>query len=839
MKCDELPRRLGGVDARIAAMLERLRTDVLSATRSLAATPAPVLAAILTLAVAVGVNLAMFGLIDRAVISPAAHIVQPDRLFTIGIVPPNAKPGSSLMTSTSYVAFTSIRDEVHALDGAAAFMRNATSVFVNGEQREVQSMTISEEYFDLVGASAMLGRGIHSGDEAQPTAAPPAVVSYSFWRSALSGDREVIGRRINLGGLEYSIAGVMPQGFSGHSALATDIWVTFAGAMRDSFGWDRDNQRNFTSVLVRLAADQNAAAAATQAGAIIDRQVVMQPVTGSDIASAEKRIAWWLGAVSIVVLAIGLANAATLLLVRGARLRHDIVVRAALGASRARLMWQGVLEAIVLATVATTVSLALASWLDETVRRVLFPGVVERTAISATAMWAGVVAGVLAAIVASIANTRQVFSLGVPQLPAATINAGRRTKMMTAMLLVQMMLSVMLLAGAGLFGGSLYRLLSQDFGMDMSNVLLINMRMGPNGPPRAAQMYLDGLERIRSLPEIELATVINTIPFTGFNVPPIAVPGRDEPPSVGRQLPFLVGATPEFFNMLGIRVIEGRALTQADDRGTPVVVVNQSMARGIWPGESAVGKCIRIGFPPDFQPGFGPPALGDNVPCREVVGVVNDTRQRSLLPEDNEDRLMQYYVPFSQVPYPPFMSQDEPRVSGLLVRPHRMTAALVPTIRKLLVGDRTDLPFVEIRPYAQVLDRQMRPWRTGTTLLGLFSALAVLVASIGLYATFAYAVAERRREMAIRLAIGARPGALLTMVLREAIVLAAIGAVGGCAAAVGAGRLIASLLYGTTPSNPLVLSAAAVAMIVVASLATLLPARNAAKSDPSVLLRTI
>ena len=206
-------------------------------------------------------------------------------------------------------------------------------------------------------------------------------------------------------------------------------------------------------------------------------------------------------------------------------------------------------------------------------------------------------------------------------------------------------------------------------------------------------------------------------------------------------------------------------MTEADDRGTPVVLVNQSMARGVWPGESAVGKCIRIGFPPDFQPGFGPPVLGDNVSCREVVGVVNDTRQRSLFPQDDEDRLMQYYVPFSQVPYPPFLPQDEPRVSGLLVRPRHINDALVTTIRKVLVGDRTDLPFVDIRPYSQVLDRQLQPWRTGTTLLALFSALAVIVASIGLYATFAYAVSERRREMAIRLAVGARPGSVLAMVV--------------------------------------------------------------------------
>jgi putative ABC transport system permease protein len=818
-------------------MLERLRTDVLSAGRSLAATPVPVLAAVVTLAVAVGVNLAMLGLIDRAVISPAAHVVQPERLFTIGIVPPNAKPGSPPMTSTSYVAFTSLRDQVPSVQAAAAFTRSATSVVVNGEQREAQSMTISDEYFEVLGVRPILGPGIRPGDESSAAAAPPVVLSHAFWRSGLSGDRDVIGRRISVGGLEYSVAGVMPQGFSGHSPMATDVWVTFGGAMRNSFGWDRDSQRNFTAVVVRLGADDNAAAAATQAGTAIDRQVVLRPVTGTDITATEKRIAWWLAGVSAIVLAIGLANSATLLLVRGARMRRDLAVRAALGASRSRLVREGVFEALVLAAIATALSLVLAAWLDEAVRRVVFPGVIERSVTSATAMWAALAAGAMAAIVGSIANTRQAMAPGAAHLSMATLSGGKRTRTMTAMLLVQMTLSVMLLAGAGMFGGSLYRLLAQDFGMDMSSVLLINMRQGP-GSRNEGRTYLDALERIRALPEVEMATVINTIPFTGFNVPPIAVPGRDEPPAVGQQLPFLVAATPEFFTMLGIRVIEGRALTEADDRGAPVVLVNQSMARGVWPGESAIGKCIRIGFPPEYTPGSGDPVLGDSVACREVVGIVNDTRQRSLLPADNEDRLMQYYVPFSQVPYPPFMPQDEPRVSGLLVRPHRITDSLVTTIRKLIVGARTDLPFVEIRPYSQVLDRQMRPWRTGTTLLVLFSVLAALVASIGLYATFAYAVGERRREMAIRLAVGARPATVLTMVLREAVGLAVIGAAGGCVAAVGAGRLIASLLYGTTPSDPLVLGAAVAGVLVIAVLATLLPARTASQSDPSVLLRT-
>jgi len=227
------------------------------------------------------------------------------------------------------------------------------------------------------------------------------------------------------------------------------------------------------------------------------------------------------------------------------------------------------------------------------------------------------------------------------------------------------------------------------------------------------------------------------------------------------------------------------------------------------------------------------------LPCREVVGIARDVRQRSLVPSNNEARLMQYFVPFSQVPYPPFLPQSEPRINGLLVRPRHITTALVAKIRRLVVDTRADLPFVSIRPYTHVLDRQVRPWSMGTTLLGLFSALAVGVAAIGLYAAFAHAVAERRREMAIRLAVGARPAGLLRMVMGEALRLAAVGAACGAVMAVGAGRWVQSLLFGVQPSDPRVLGAAAGVMLLVAVLATWWPARTASRADPSRLLRTL
>jgi putative ABC transport system permease protein len=542
-----------------------------------------------------------------------------------------------------------------------------------------------------------------------------------------------------------------------------------------------------------------------------------------------------------LVLAIGLANTGTLLVVRAARTRYDIAVRAALGASRRNLIANSLLDALVIAGAATVISWLLSAWLDEAVRRVLFPGMVVRSGVNTTAIATAAGAGALGFIVAALVFIWHLpAQVQVIDLAGHAPGGNRRTRTMTGLLLIQTAASVLLLAGAAMFGGSLYKLWAQDFGMDMDSVLIADFEQGPERIDGHDEMFYRALAQVRQMPGVEMATTFSAIPFSGFHVPPIAVPGRAEPPAVGRQLPFLIAATPEFLKILGIQLVEGRLLSDADDRGAPVVIVNQAMARGVWPGESAVGRCIRVGFDPDFNPATatGPATPSDRVPCREIVGVVRDLRQRSVLPLDNEDRLMQYFVPPSQVPFPPFMVEQPQRVRGLMMRVSTDASVLAPIVRRAVVGDRVDLPFIRVRPYSELLERQMRPWSMGTTLLGLFSALALAVAAVGLYAAFAHAVAERRREMAIRIAVGAEPSAVLRMVLRDALVLTATGAALGCAAAVGSGRWIQSLLYGIEATDPRVLGAAAAAMLIVALAATIRPARTASKADPSQLLRT-
>ena len=818
-------------------MLQRLRSSLVDALRALVSTPVTTFVTVLLLAVAVGANLAVFGLIDRAILTPARAVVRPDRLFTLAFaVPGDAARSGPGMTTTSYVTYDTLRTHVSGLEQLAAWRRTSATAIVSGEQLRAETMLVTASYFAALGARPGLGRTLLPDDDSP--SGQSAVISHAFWRSAFASDPEVIGRRVMVNRIDYAVAGVMPSGFSGHSATRVDIWLPMSAAMRDVPGWNLTAFRNVVSLIARVAPGSDVAAA-EQASVALARRVTLVAISGGEVASTERRIAWALAAVSLLVLVVGLANAATLLLVRGTRRRRELAIRTALGATRGRLLTQVLLEAAMLACLAVAGALAMASWFGDGVRQVLLAGIVDTSGLGSRTVFVALAAGFCTMAIAATAGLLQ-----LPRQVRATDLSGAchnryRSRAYTALLLVQTTLSVVLIAGAAMFGRSLYNLMAQDFGMRLDGVVLVGFERGPGIVADAQSVFTSALERIRAMPGVAAATTIQSMPFAGFHVPPIGVPGRAESPNVNGQLPFLIAATPELFTILGIDIVEGRSLSADDDRGAPVVVVNETMARTVWPGESALGKCIRIGFDPNFDPfsAAGPPGPPTMVPCREVVGVARDVRQRSVVPGGSEDRLMQYFVPQAQVPGPPAGVGPGPGVQGLLVRANMDVDALVAPIRRAVLNGRTDLPFVEVRAYADLLQQQMRPWRLGTTLLTLFGVLALGVAGTGLYAVFAHAIAERRQEMAIRIAIGAHPRRVLAMILAESGRVAALGVLSGCVLAVVAGRGLQSMLVGIAPSDPLVLGLAAVVMLAVAVAATLLPARAAARADPTSLLR--
>ena len=619
-------------------MLERLRSDIVDAVRELKTTILIVAAAVMTLAAAIGMNVAMFGLIDRALLSPPKQIDRPDRLFSLAFHAPGEPDGQSGMTTTSYVTYRALRDQVTSFDGVAAWQRGPVSVTIDTEQVTAETVFVSGNYFEVLGAHPRLGRGIGAEDEAQGTAS--AVLSDGFWRSAYRSDPFVIGRRMIVNGIEYTVAGVMPRGFSGHSAASVNVWLPIATAMRADPGWSQNPFRNVVSVVARLADASTAAAAVTQATTVLNRGVGLRSVAGEAIGVSERRIAFWLSGVSLLVLAIGLSNAATLLLVRGERRRREATIRSALGASRGRLLSHIAIQSIVIAVAATVAACALGYWLDDAIRRVLLPGIAESGGLQSRTLLAATAAGVIAAVIALAAGA---WTLPRDPRTVHVRHLHRRLGLQTILLVVQTGVCVVLLAGTGMFARSLYRLLQQDFGMRMDQVLVVEFEQGPDAVGDRGLFFEQALDRVRSLPGVRLATTFQTLPFGAHHVPPISIPGWPEPPDVGGQLPFLIAATPEFFDILGIEISQGRKFTAADGRGEPVAIVNETMARIAWPGDTALGKCIRIGFDPSFDPfsGTGSPTPSTAVPCRRIVGVARDVRQRSVVPTDNEAGLMQ------------------------------------------------------------------------------------------------------------------------------------------------------------------------------------------------------
>lgn len=806
-------------------LLDRLRCDLSAVLRGLRSSRGLLVLAALTLAGGIGMNAAVLGLVDRALLSPARHIAHPDELFTASFE--SERDGRTLrMTTTSYPTFQSIRTEVPALTGAAAWGPGPSAVAISGEQVEANTLLVSAAYFELLGVRP------HTGLPDPGNAA--AVLSHEFWRSALGGDPDVLQRRIVVRGIDLPVSAVMPRGFSGHTPVAVDVWLPIEPVMSTTPGWNNPF-RNIVSILGRMS-PSDLTAASVQASAAAGRTVVFRPLTGSGVGEQERRIAFWLVGLSVIVLVIALANAGTLFLVRAAKRHQELTLRAALGAGRGRLILHLAGESAIVGIAAVAASLLLAYWLDETVRRVLLPGVVEQDAWDSLVLAAASAAGVIAALIALGIGAAH-LPVGVP-LDSLKGHRPSSVVLQRALLVLQTTLSIVLLAGAGMIGRSLDALMNQDFGFTTDRILLMDFE-GPGALPDQDEVFTTALQRIRALPGIESATVHRSMPFGSFHVLPIAIPGHSEPPSVGGQLPYLIAATPEFLQILGIRIVEGRAFADRDERGPLAVIVNETMARTIWPGEPAVGKCIRVGFDDDFDPftAEGPPALSAAMPCREVIGVARDVRQRSVIPEGNEARLMQYYVPFSQIPPPPAAVGNAPEIGGLLVKTRRGAAGMEDALRRALTGGRADLPPARVRSYASVLQRQVRPWELGVTLLAIFSALAVLLAAAGLYAAFAHAVVLRRREMAIRIALGATPGAVRTLIFRDAALVTLSAAALGCSGAFLAARSLQSVLYGIVAGDPLVLGGAVVLMTMVAVAATVLPARTAARSDPNVLLK--
>ena len=826
---------------RRAAWWSAVAQDVRYALRGLGRQPAFTAVVVLTLALAIGANATMFGIVDRLLLRPPAHVQEPDRLARVFFV--RQPKGMQVRHSDrhSYPMYAMLRDSVAAFEATAAVFTMEQIYGTGVDARGIRGSLVTGGFFELLGVRPAHGR-FFAPDEDRPGAGQPvAVLGNDFWRSEFGGEREVLGREIRLGRTTYTIVGVAPAGFSGIELERVDVWLPMSAAAPEVIDEQYHEARSvrWLQILARFAPGASPERANVEAtrmwhsyirgGSESDAAEELAEGPKVEVASIIRergpnrsegsRIAVWVAGVAAIVLVIACANVANLLLARAMRRRREIAVRLALGVGRRRLVGQLLTESLLLAVIGGIAGVLVAHWGGALLRSVLLPDIAWNERIldprvlaftGAAALFTGILAGIAPALQASRPDIAGALKAGARE------GSYQKSRVRTGLLLSQAALSVVLLVGAGLFVISLRNVRMDDLGYDPEHVALIETDYRGQDVPRAERLeaYRRAHDRLERIPGVQVVALGTTTPFWSMFAGPLRVRGLDSVPKIESGSPLLHVVSHDYLDAMGTRVSEGRGFTEEDDRrgAARVALVNETMAKLLWPDQSPIGQCLYV----------GPNATT----CSDVVGVVQDSRSDEIRPIP----VMKYYVPVEQ-------EQWAGSIRILFVRTEGDPRSLIGEMRREVVAAAPQATYVDIRPLMDLLDPEVRPWRLGATMFTVFGALALVLAAVGLYSVMAYSVTQRTHEMGVRMALGAEGRDVLRLIVGEGMRLAVIGIVAGALIALVATRWVAPLLYDVAPNDPRVFGGVALALLAVAVLASTIPAWRAARVPPITALR--
>jgi putative ABC transport system permease protein len=797
--------------------LAELRQDIGYALRMLRRTPGFTAVAVATLALGIGANSAIFSVVYGVLLQPLpfrdAHELHRVRMLY---------PDGTSYSALSAADFMSVRETNRVFEQVEAYTTGIVTLAGQGDPREVRIARTSDGLYDLLGLPVIIGRPFLR-DEHQPGRGNVAILDHGFWTRLFGRDRDVLGRSVSMAGTSYTIVGVLAP--DARLTAESDIYVplqyeesfsaTTATGRRSEFlaviGRARDgvNAIAIESDLRRIGTELQAAFPDTNATLTFNVIDMRQFVVGD----VRTPLFVLMGAVAFVLL-VACANVANLLLARSAARQGELAVRAALGAGRGRLVRQLLTEAVVLGLAGGALGLAVAYWgvqalvaarpadIPRLNEIAVSPGVVLFTLVSSLAT--SIIFGVLPAM----QSTGGRLTRGLHEGGRGGTGAGHR--MRATLVVVEMALAVVLLTGAGLLLRSFVELIRVEPGFRAENAMTFRLSLDEYRlRPQIIRRVADLEERLRVLPGVRTVAASTVLPLSGLgSIWNFTVEGAPPPPPDVNQEIAIASITPDYFRAMGTPLLRGRLLTAADDEtGPPVAIINEAAVTRWFPGQDPLGRRVVVGNS-----------------TREVVGIVGNVLQR----DPGQPAVPQLFAPHAQV---------TTRSIRFVVRASGDPIALAPAIRAELRSLDPNLAIAEFTPLEDLVTRSVARPRFYSELLLLFAIVALVLAATGIFGLMSYTVAQRTREISIRMALGARAGDMLRMVVSSAMTLAAIGAVLGIGAALALGHVIQKQLFGVGLLDPVTLGAVVLVLALSAAAASFLPARRASRLDPAAALR--
>lgn len=787
--------------------------------------PGFTLVAIITLALGVGANTAIFSVVNSVLLKPLPY-PEPDRLMNVFLSNPEAGRGQSAYGNADFLA---MKERNQSFEKVAALSPgNRFSLSGRGTPEQVVGSVVTADFFDVLRVTPLQGRTFLP-DEDRPNAARTVIVSHKFWQDYLNSDPNAVGQTVALNQETYEVIGIMPQDFRFNAFGPAELWTTLR------IGQPRFRPPYYLRVVGRLnpeTSEEQAKADLSIIAGQLQQQypnstpsaAVVEPLKKSIVGDSQVALLVLLGAVLFIML-IASVNVANLLLARAAEREKEMAIRAALGASRLRLVRQALVESVLLALIGGTVGWLIALWGVDLIS-LLGPENIPRLdevsidhRVLGFTMLITLSSGLLFGLAPALQGSRLDLNTSLKESGRSATESFSRRRLRSLLVVSEIALALMLLVGSGLMIRSFLQLQRVDPGFNPDGVLAAQIVLPQSKYREAARVgafHQQLLQRLQALPGVESASISMSLPPNLLIMRnPFTVEGQQPVPGQPQPAADQVLVSPDYFRTLGIELKSGRPFNETDNQDAPqTIIINETMARTYFPDRDPIGRKIQTG---DYNP---------SSPAATVVGVVADVKYSGL----NEGPQPAMYTPFQQNLWW--------RSMFLAVRAKGDPLSLISSIRNEVWAIDSDLPVTQMKTMDQLMSESVATPRIYTMLLGLFGTVAMLLATIGIYGVMSYTVSQRTREIGIRIALGARQFDVLAMVVKQGMKLALIGVVIGSIASLALSHVMASLLFGVSATDPLTFLAIAALLSAVALAACYIPAHRATKVDPLTALRS-